>query len=199
MNEMRALMPWRKTGGWAIAGLVLLAGIAASACSSPAATSPGSTAPSHGTPAQLINTGLAALNAGNDQAARTDFEKVLSTDPDNKAGDNKIAFFDIGVIDQQQGNVANSEADYHNALKLDPNYDLALYNLAVEEAVANPLEAISLYRQVVASEPNYVAAVYNLGLLLYQNGQVAEGQTYLTRALKADPSYQKLLPAGVTP
>ncbi len=124
---------------------------------------------------------------------------MLAVDPNNAAGDNKIAYFDLGVLDQSQRQPAASEAEYNLALNIDPNYDLALYNLGVEEAVSNPLTAITLYRKVVASEPNYVMAVYNLGLLLYQQGQVAQGQTYLAKALALDPSYQKLLPAGVVP
>jgi tetratricopeptide (TPR) repeat protein len=83
-------------------------------------------------------------------------------------------------------------------LNLDPNYNLALYNLAVEEAVGNPLDAINLYRKVVENEPNYVQAVYNLGLLLYQQGQVTEGRGFLSKAFLLNPSYRNLLPAGVT-
>jgi Tfp pilus assembly protein PilF len=196
---MRALTSWKRTRCWVVSGFVLSAGILISACSSPAASPGGSVAPNNQSPSQLINSGLAALNAGNDQTARTDFNNVLTTDPKNKAGDNKIAYFDLGVIDQNQGNTSASEAEYHDALNLDPTYVLALYNLGVEEAVKDPQEAITLYRQVLASEPTYVEAVYNLGLLLYQNGQVPEGQAYLTQALKLDPSYRKLLPAGVTP
>jgi Tfp pilus assembly protein PilF len=172
------------------------AGILVSSCASPAATGSGTT---NQTPAQLINSGLAALNAKNNQTARTDFDEVLKIDPDNKQGDNKIAYFDLGVIDQSQGNTTGSEDEYNNALNIDPNYVLALYNLGVEMAGSNPTDAISLYRRAVASEPNYVEAVYNLGLLLYQQGQVAEGQSYLSKAIAMDPSYQKLLPAGVTP
>jgi Tfp pilus assembly protein PilF len=180
-------------------GLVVAMALAVSACSSPAANSGGSTSTQNLSPAQLINTGLSALHAGNTEVARQDFNEVLTEDPDNKYGDNKIAYFDLGVIDQSAGNLAGSEAEYNEALKLDPTYSLALYNLAVELAVKQPAEAISLYQRVLAIEPNYVAAVYNLGLLLYQQGQIAEGQSYLSRAISADPSYRKLLPAGVTP
>ena len=181
---------------WAIVGVAVATGLLVSSCASPAATNSGLSSQS---PAQLINSGLAALNAKNNQTARTDFDQVLKIDPDNKQGDNKIAYFDLGVIDQSQGNTTGSEDEYNNALNLDPNYVLALYNLGVEVAGSNPADAISLYRRAVASEPSYVAAVYNLGLLLYQHGQVAEGQTYLAKAIAMNPSYQKLLPAGVTP
>jgi tetratricopeptide (TPR) repeat protein len=183
--------------GWLLASVVL-SGAFLAACSSPAAQ-PGSTAAGNSTPAELINTGLAALKAGNDSTARSDFTQVIAIDPQNKAGDNKIAYFDLGVIDQQQRNIAGSEAEYQEALNIDPNYVLANYNLGVEEAVSNPTYAISLYRTAVAAQPTYVEAVYNLGLLLYQQGQVAEGQTYLAKAIAMDPSYRNLLPAGVVP
>jgi Tfp pilus assembly protein PilF len=196
---MRPKEPWRITRRWAVSGIVLSAGMLASACSSSPASPGGASGTANQSPSQLVNSGLAQLKAGNDQTARTDFNAVLTTDPSNKSGDNKIAYFDLGVIDQSQGNVATSEAEYHAALNIDANYDPALYNLAVEEAVGNPLGAISLYRQVVANDPNDAEALYNLGLLLYQQGQVTEGRGYLTKALKLNPSYQKLLPAGVTP
>jgi Tfp pilus assembly protein PilF len=194
---MYAKRPREGIRRWTTAGLVLSAGIFVAACSSPAAT-PESSAPS-GTPAQLVNAGLAALHAGNDQTARQDFNQVLAEDPSNKTGVNQIAYFDLGVLDAAQGQRAASEAEYNLALNVDPNYYLAQYNLAVEEAVANPQGAIALYRKVVASQPKDVAAIYNLGLLLYQQRQVSEGQVYLAKALALDPSYQKYLPAGVTP
>jgi Tfp pilus assembly protein PilF len=180
-------------------GLVVAMAAAFSACSSPASPSGGSSSTQDMSPSQLINTGLSALHAGKTADARRDFNEVLTIDPDNKYGDNKIAYFDLGVIDQSADNLAGSEAEYNDALKLDPNYDLALFNLAVEVAVKDPTQAISLYERVLAVEPNYTGAIYNLGLLLYQRGQIAQGQSYLSRAISADPSYRKLLPAGVTP
>jgi Tfp pilus assembly protein PilF len=186
---------------WALPGIVIAAGVLAAACSSPAAVpnSSGSNGAATGSPNQLLNDGVSALNSGNVSSARADFNAILSTDPSNKYGDNKIAYYDLGVLNQTQGDKTAAESDYQNAIKIDPTYTGAEYNLAIEETAADPSGAIALYRQVVSDNPSDVNAIYNLGLLLYETGQKTEGDTYLNQALQMAPSLSKKLPAGVTP
>jgi tetratricopeptide (TPR) repeat protein len=185
---------------WAWLGVMLAAGIVAAGCSSPAAVPPsGSGSVATGSPNQLLNAGVAALNSGKTTTARADFEAILTTDPSNKYGDNKIADYDLGVIDQTQGNTSGAITNYQAAIKIDPNYTGAEYNLAIAETASNPTGAIALYRQVIASSPTDVNAIYNLGLLLYESGQKTEGDTYLNQAIQMAPSLAKKLPPGVTP
>ncbi|HEY1829339.1 MAG TPA: tetratricopeptide repeat protein [Acidimicrobiales bacterium] len=171
-----------------------MAGIVASACSSPSVNQASSESTS-----QLLNAGVAALKDGNTQGAGSDFHAVLKLDPTNTHKEDQIADFDLGVIEQDQNDVPAAEADYQSAIKLDAFYVGPKYNLAIEETTSDPLDAISLYRQVITIQPSDVNAIYNLGLLLYAMGQKPEGQTYLAQAIQMAPSLAKKLPAGVTP
>jgi tetratricopeptide (TPR) repeat protein len=182
-------------------GVVLAAGAFATACSSPAVVPPtsGSTTVPVGSPNELLNAGVAALKAGKIASAKADFNAVIRTDESDKYLNNNIAYYDLGVIAQTQGNKSQAETDYKSAIVLDPNYPAAEYNLAIEETAAHPQDAIALYRKVIATNPTDVNAIYNLGLLLYQTGQKTEGEALLTQAIQLAPSLAKKVPGGVTP
>ena len=152
-----------------------------------------------GSPDQLLNDGVAALDAGNSSGAKADFEAVIRIDPSDKYLNNNIAYYDLGVIAQTQGHTSEAETDYKGAIVLDPHYPAAEYNLAIEETAKDPQGAIAWYRKVIAATPNDVNALYNLGLLLYQTGQKTEGESYLTQAIQLAPSLLKKVPAGVNP
>lgn len=179
----------------ALLGSLIVGGLLAAACSSPAAIPPSSTSGSSspvttavGTPSQLLNAGVAALNAKDPTVAATDFQAVLKADPGDKTGVDDIAFYDLGVASQNEGNISQAEHYYANALYLNPKYTGALYDLAIDESAKDPSYAISLYQRAIASSPDDVNALYNLGLLLIQTGQTTQGEAYLNQALKLDPS-----------
>jgi tetratricopeptide (TPR) repeat protein len=90
-----------------------------------------------------------------------------------------------------------SAADYRKALLVDPNYQSALYNLAILDTPTAPQSAILLYQQILAISPKDPNTLYNLGLLLYQSGQVVQGQTMLRQAISLAPSLAAKLPATV--
>lgn len=149
------------------------------------------------TPAELLNAGITAFAQGNDNQARTDYKKVIQRDPRNTTGLDKIAWYDLGVLDQKLGNESSARSEYQQALLIDPKYTNALYNLAVLETPANPANAIALYRQDLAVSPNDPNIRWNLGLLLYKTGDVAAGRAFLKSAIRIDPSIAVKLPKDV--
>ena len=104
---------------------------------------------------------------------------------------NKLAWYNLGVIDQQHGQAPEAQHDYLQALSADPKYVPALYNLALIETAPSPLTAVKLYQQVTALEPANAAAHYNLGSLLVKTGDVAIGRQQITTALTLDPGLAK--------
>src|SRR5580692_6616500 len=78
-----------------LGALVLVATAAACQSSTPK--------PAVVSPAKLFQQGLKAQEAGNASLARSDYTKVLTQDPNNHAGENKYAYFNLGVIDQSDG------------------------------------------------------------------------------------------------
>jgi len=168
---------------------LLAAGLLA-ACQSAASSSP--------SPAALFRQGLAAQGAGHLATARADYAKVIALDPTNHYKNNKYVYYDMGVLDQEAGNSAAAAADYRKALLVDPNYQSALYNLAIVETPGSPQSAILLYQQILAINPKDANTLYNLGLLLYDTGQISQGQADLRQAIVLAPSLRAKLPASVS-
>jgi len=171
----------------AVVGLIAVALGAAACQSSPPSPSAG----------KLFTEGLKAQGEGNLATARTDYDKVLAQDPTNSYRNNKYVYFDLGVMDQSAGNTTAAASEYRKALLVDPAYKSALYNLAILDTPTSPQSAILLYQQILAISPKDPNTLYNLGLLLYDSGQVAQGQTMLREAITLAPSLAAKLPATV--
>jgi tetratricopeptide (TPR) repeat protein len=167
--------------------VLVVAGLTAACQSSPPSPSAG----------KLFTEGLKSQGEGNLATARSDYNKVLAQDPTNHFKNNKFVYFDLGVMDQSAGNTTAAAADYRKALLVDPNYQSALYNLAILDTPTAPQSAILLYQQILAISPKDPNTLYNLGLLLYQSGQVLQGQTMLRQAITLAPSLAAKLPATV--
>ena len=174
------------------ASLMLTAGLIgalASGCSSNG---------SSGTPAAqanaLVQSGLRAQSHGQTQQALNDYLQATAKDPTNK-----FAYYDAGVIYQQQNNLAAAEAAYHKALLVDPNYKPALFNLAICLTPSDPAQAIATYRQLLQINQNDPNVLFNLGLLLIAQNQGAEGHADLQKAIQLQPALRSRVPAGITP
>jgi tetratricopeptide (TPR) repeat protein len=115
---------------------------------------------------------------------------------------NKFAYYNLGLIDQQAGNNVAAEKEYRQALSLDANFDRAMFNLAILRTPADPNEAATLYRKVIAIDPNWAGAHLNLGFVLISTGQSAEGRSELDRAVAIDPTLAprvKVAPSAPAP
>jgi tetratricopeptide (TPR) repeat protein len=141
-----------------------------------------------------LQRGLEAQAAGRLADADADYLSVIRTQPDNK-----VAWYDLGVIAQQRQEAGQAQHDYLEALHIDDRYVPALYNLALIEAVESPPTAVKLYEQVTGLEPSDAPAHANLGTLLVAQGRTAAGRAQLTRAYSLDPALaQRTLPAPPT-
>jgi tetratricopeptide (TPR) repeat protein len=141
---------------------------------------------------------LAAFLTRNYPLARADYKAVLKEDPTNKYRLDKIAWYDLGVLDQKLGDRSAARSEYAQALKLDPKYVDALYNMGVLETSTDVSVAINLYRRALALAPKSPDIRWNLGLLLYDTGHVAQGRVLLKSAIELSPSIAARLPKNVT-
>jgi Tfp pilus assembly protein PilF len=174
--------PTRRRAGWlTLAGVLVLL---ISACGSPQQ----SDAQKAGI---LLQSGLAAHQAGRTDEAAADYKKVLALDPKSK-----WAHYNLGVIEQGQGQNAAAEIDYRAVLAVDPNFSGALYNLALLRTTTAPQEAVDLYRRAIAVSPTMASAHLNLGFLLIALGQQPEGKVELNRAVALNPTFQGRVPAA---
>jgi tetratricopeptide (TPR) repeat protein len=169
---------WRPRLGVAAMLVVVLAALAA--CGKQSDTQVASDAFAAGYRAQV---------QGRPAEAITDYKLVLSKDPRNK-----LAYYDLGVAQQQLGQNTAAEASYRALLQLDPNYVAALYNLAILRTAPSPAEAEALYRHIISLQPNHTGAHLNLGFLLRTVGRVEEGNAELRTAVALDPSVAQRIP-----
>jgi tetratricopeptide (TPR) repeat protein len=134
--------------------------------------------------------GLKAHAAGRLDEAAADYRKVLVYDPRNK-----FAYYNLGVIEQTQGQGGSAESDDRIALTIDPNFVPALFNLAIlRTSSGGDREAIDPYRQVIHIDEAYAAAHLNLGFLLLDNGQERQGNVELAIAVGLDPTLADRIP-----
>ena len=138
-----------------------------------------------------LNAGLAAQAAGNLTQAGADYKSAIAVDAQNK-----YAYYDLGLVEQLTAQPAASEVNYRAALRLDPTFVPALFNLAILRTAPSPFEAEELYRQVIGLEPKDAVAYLNLGFLLRSQGSVVEGNNDLHTAVVLDPSLASRIPPG---
>ena len=95
----------------------------------------------------LAQEGKRFLEEGIVSEARSCFERIVITDPNNFE-----AFNDLGVIHYMEGNSKQAIASFHEALKIHDGYDEALENLAI--CLANEgeaAEAAKIFERIVLS------------------------------------------------
>jgi type IV pilus assembly protein PilF len=178
--------PWRRSGVLLVPAILAVAVLAGACNSSPSATSASDSS---------LTAGLKAENSGQAQQALKDFNAAAAKNPTSA-----VPYYDLGVVYQEQlKNPTQAAVEYNKALLADPKYKSAMFNLATIETTTSPLNAITLYQKLLTLNPNDANTLFNLGLLLYGNGQMAQGQVDLAKAISLDPGLKSRLPAGVTP
>ena len=176
-----------------LVALLTLTGVTAS-CRGGDSAAPATTSTTVSEADKRLQQGLANQEAGALDKAREDFLAVISQDPTNK-----VAYYDLGVVAQQQNDVDAAADAYRKALDIDPQYQPALFNLAVLLAPVEPETAEDLYRKLLAINPNDANVHFNLGLLLRQMGRQSEGNAEVARALELKPELASRLPTTTAP
>jgi len=82
---------------------------------------------------------------------------------------------------------------------VDPDYEPALFNLAIVRAnVGATQEAADLYQRVIQVNPKNAKSFFNLGVLLANAGDQRRGAEAVAKAIAIDPSLSKSLPRGTS-
>ncbi|THA38000.1 tetratricopeptide repeat protein [Streptomyces sp. A1547] len=121
-------------------------------------------------------------------AART-LRRAVGLDPRNK-----LAWYNLGVIAQQDGKRADALASYDKALKIDPSFTSALFNEAILLKPAEPDRAAGLLKRAIAADPKAATAHLQLGYILADQGRSDEAGGAFRRAVAADPSLRPQVP-----
>lgn len=176
------------------------AAVAAAGTATWAVMTPSETTAADGTSETAARTALTAealLQAGLLQARHQDlggaeatFRRVLEMDPDNK-----LAWYNVGVVAHQSGRPAEALRAYDAALKADPSFTSALFNQAVLVKASDPDRAITLLERTVSVDPQASTAHFQLGEALAGKGRDGEAQEAYRRAVAADASLHAKVPA----
>jgi len=147
------------------------------------------TGQSAGSPAATLERAVQLQRGGHLADAQQLYNTVLSAQPNNV-----YALYDLGSIEQAQGQTTQALNHYAKALQQNPQYVPALYSEAVIYAAGDPVLAITLYRQIVQLDPTQAGAQLSLGLLEASRGHRAKGIKDLAAATASDPSLAARVP-----
>jgi tetratricopeptide (TPR) repeat protein len=133
--------------------------------------------------AEALTAGFAAHKAGRLKVAATDYRIAIDYN-----GRNKIALFNLALLDSASGNYGPAEERYRNVLRIDPSYEPALFNLAILRTDrGDDKDALQLYERAVVANSKAAGAWLNLGLLQRANGQRTAGDLSVLKAIKLNP------------
>ena len=176
--------------------LVFALGAGLAACSS-SSTSSTKTTVSPTSPQGLLSLGIAASKAGNIDQARNYFGKSIAANPKNTGNLQAIAYYNLGVVNQNNGRVPVAVIDYRNAVKLDPTFASAWYNLAIALTKSNPTEALAADNKILSIKPNDANSLFNSGLIMYGQGDTAGGVARIKQAIAINSALSSRVPANI--
>jgi tetratricopeptide (TPR) repeat protein len=94
----------------------------------------------------------------------------------------------LGATYQWLGETDRAESEFQAAREIDPEYEEALFNLALLRRERNSNEACSLLQKAIEIDPQYAAAHRELGILFHKEGNLEEAEYHLRRAMELDPA-----------
>jgi tetratricopeptide (TPR) repeat protein len=74
------------------------------------------------------------------------------------------------------------------AIKIDPRFEEAVYNLAGMYEEKDPARAVELLEQAIEIDPDYSLAHQRLGVLRHHCGDLIQAEYHFRRSLEADPT-----------
>ncbi len=106
--------------------------------------------------------------------------------PGNRA--NAEVAFRRGLQAQEAKNLSEAVKDYYQAIRVDPSYFAAYYNLGLAFTGAHNLRAaLTAYEYALALQPGSEKARYNFALVLKQAHYLVDAANELEKILAADP------------
>lgn len=134
---------------------------------------------------QLHDEGLAAFKAGNLQAAKFAFEKVLSLSPENPA-----ALVNLALLEQRKQHHAEAERLLRRLLRDEPGNATAWLILGTGAYEQGRLDAaLAHFAQAVLYAPKDARSHHYLGLTLGRRGWYGAAEEELRAAIQHDPKF----------
>ncbi|MEV0490931.1 tetratricopeptide repeat protein [Streptomyces atratus] len=138
---------------------------------------------------RLLQAGIKQGGNKDFSGATRSFRQVLDLDPANK-----LAWYNLGVVAQHDNRTADARAAYDKALKIDPDFESALYNKAILIGSNDTGQAIEILQHIVGANPKAATAYLHLGQALKKKGRDGEAEDAFGLAVRVDPSLRQLVP-----
>jgi len=117
------------------------------------------------------------------QIARDWYLKAIKLDS------NARALTLLGCAYVALGDSTAAQTAFEDALKLDPRYEEALYNLARRQEESNPARARELLEKAIEIDADYFLAHQRLGILRQRSGDLIRAEYHFRRSLETDPTH----------
>jgi type IV pilus assembly protein PilF len=119
-----------------------------------------------------------------DQAQQA-FQKVLA-DPFYSTP--QLAFYNMGLIYEKKGEPEAALKQYHEAVRLKPNYGVAYYRMGqILEELHRADQARDAYSRAIEFAPELAEAHYRYGVMSYAAGELENALYSLNRVVKLAP------------
>lgn len=108
-----------------------------------------------------------------------------------EAGDDYYQAYTIAIDENKQKSfAAKAQEMYGKALKNDPhNLDVKTKMAMTYLTTPNPMQGITMLREVLAADPGNELALFNMGMLSIQSGQYERAVERLTQLVAKNPSH----------
>lgn len=94
----------------------------------------------------------------------------------------------LGLTYRALGDSAAAEGAFKQAVEVDPEYEEALYNLALNEKETDPQMAAELLERAIEIDPDYALAHHELGGLYEGLQDLTRAEYHFRRSLEIDPA-----------
>jgi tetratricopeptide (TPR) repeat protein len=94
----------------------------------------------------------------------------------------------LGCSYMALGDSLAAQHAFEGALKIDPRYEEAIFNLASLRAKSDPTGAAELLERAIEIDGDYSLAHQQLGVLRHRSGDLIQAEYHFRRSLEADPT-----------
>jgi tetratricopeptide (TPR) repeat protein len=130
----------------------------------------------------LKGLGILAIDAADYQAAVEYLSRASAIEED--PGGLSL----LGVALKNIGEPLEAEVEFRRAIRINPDYEEAYFNLATLFTQDRPSEAHALLRKAIELDPEYAAAHRELGFLLMKRSADGDAERHLRKAVTLDPN-----------
>ncbi|HYL99835.1 MAG TPA: tetratricopeptide repeat protein [Blastocatellia bacterium] len=96
------------------------------------------------------------------------------------------AYTYLGYVQDRLGQRIEARVSYHAALRMDPSYEEALYNLGVSYRDEDPEESLTLFTKAIEVDSRYQSAFRELGWAEYRLDRLDAAERHIRKAIELD-------------